>query len=221
MRTRKGILTHPLCCRTVSTSVEGASGTTAAFFDLDKTIISGSSTLAFAPSFYRLGLISRAKVLRGAFAQLAFRFAGTSHIRMERIKDQVSALCRGWDAAQIAQIVTENLVPVIEPLVYAEARSLLRSHLRDGHDVLIVSTSGQEIVGPVGLTLGACGVIATRLDGADGRYPGGVEFYACGQAKADRVRELAAQRGYQLPGCYATATRCRTCHCWSLSAIRV
>jgi HAD superfamily hydrolase (TIGR01490 family) len=200
---RKGILRHPLCCRTVGTSVESASGTTAAFFDLDKTIISRSSTLAFAPSFYRLGLISRTKVLRGACAQLTFRLAGASHYRMERIKDQVSALCRGWDALQIAQIVTENLAHVIEPHVYAEARSLLGSHLRDGHDVLIVSTSGQEIVGPIGAMLGACGVIATRLEVADGRYTGEVEFYAYGQAKADRARELAAQRGYQLPACYA------------------
>jgi hypothetical protein len=45
----------------VGTPVEGGSGTVAAFFDLDKTI-SRSSTLAFAPSFYRHGRIGRSAV---------------------------------------------------------------------------------------------------------------------------------------------------------------
>jgi hypothetical protein len=50
----------------MGTSVEGRSATTAAFFDLDKTIISRSSALAFASPFYRHGLITRIQVLRGA-----------------------------------------------------------------------------------------------------------------------------------------------------------
>jgi HAD superfamily hydrolase (TIGR01490 family) len=203
MPARKGIQTHPLCCRTVGTQVESGSRTTAAFFDLDKTIISRSSTLAFAPSFYRLGLISRTQVLRGAVAQLTFQLAGASHNRMERVRKQVSAMCRGWDANRIAQIVTENLADVIGPHVYSGARALVDGHLSDGHDVLIASTSGHEIVAPIGAMLGACAVVATRLEVAEGRYTGTVEFYAYGQAKADRVREVAAQRGYRLPDCYA------------------
>jgi HAD superfamily hydrolase (TIGR01490 family) len=187
----------------VGTSVEGSGRTTAAFFDLDKTIISRSSTLAFAPAFYRHGLISRSQVLRGAFAQLTFRLAGASHDRMQRVKDQISCLCRGWDASQIAQIVTDGLADVIGPHVYAEARQLLDSHLRDGHEVLIASTSGHEIVAPIGAMLGASGVIATRLAVADGRYTGAVDFYAYGQAKADGVRQVAAERGYCLADCFA------------------
>ena len=203
MPARKEMRMHPLCCTTVGTSVEGSGRTTAAFFDLDKTIISRSSTLAFAPAFYRLGLISRSQVLRGACAQLTFRFAGASHYRMERIRNQVSGLCRGWDASQISRIVTDGLADVIVPHVYAEARELLAGHIGSGHDVLIASTSGQEIVGPIGTLLGACAIIATRLEVAEGRYTGTVDFYAYGQAKAERARELAAERGYRLADCYA------------------
>src|SRR6266699_4618087 len=46
---------------------------TAAFFDLDKTLIARSSTLAFGRSFYRHGLLSRADMMRGALAQLRYR----------------------------------------------------------------------------------------------------------------------------------------------------
>jgi HAD superfamily hydrolase (TIGR01490 family) len=203
MPARKGFAIHPLCCTTVGTPVEGSGRTTAAFFDLDKTIISRSSTLAFAPAFYRLGLITRSQVLRGACAQLTFRFSGASHYRMERVKNQVSGLCRGWDASQIAQIVTDGLAETIVPHVYAEARELLNGHLGNGHDVLIASTSGQEIVGPIATLLGACAVIATRLEIAEGRYTGSVAFYAYGQAKAERAREFATERGYRLTDCYA------------------
>jgi HAD superfamily hydrolase (TIGR01490 family) len=187
----------------VGTSVEGSGATAAAFFDLDKTLISRSSTLAFVPSFYRHGMISRSQAMRGACAQLAFRLAGAGHNQMERIRDQVSALCKGWDAEEISRIVTADLAAVIGPLVYAEARGLLARHLASGRDVLIASTSGQEIVSPIAVMLGACAAVATKLEVADGRYTGCVEYYAYGQAKADGVAELAAQRGYRLADCYA------------------
>ena len=198
-----------LCCRIVGTPVEavwrpisqfpGA----AAFFDLDKTIISKSSTLAFGPSFYRDGLLSRTDVIRGGLAQLRFRAGGANHRRMEKIREQVSQTCRGWPADRVTGIVTRNLERLILPCVYAEARALLSEHRGAGQDVIIVSTSGQEVVAPIGALLGAESVIATRMRIAEGRYTGEMEFYAYGEAKAAQVRELAEERGYSLPHCYA------------------
>src|SRR5215470_249485 len=108
-----------LCCRIVGAPVEPVwppipeFPATAAFFDLDKTIISKSSTLAFGPSFYRHGLISRTDVIRGALAQLAFRLSGASHQRMEKIREHVSQVCRGWPADRVAEIITRNLPDLI------------------------------------------------------------------------------------------------------------
>lgn len=175
----------------------------AAFFDLDKTIISRSSTLAFGRSFYRYGLISLADAMRSALAQALFRFTGAGPQRMEKIRDHVSQLCRGWPAERVGEIVTRHLEDLIVPYVYAEARALLTQHLGAGQDVVIVSTSGQEMVGPIGALLGAASVIATRMEIAEGCYTGKFEFYAYGEAKAQRVRELAAERGYLLADCYA------------------
>src|SRR5215831_20766624 len=98
-----------LCCRTVGSSVESDRTIAAAFFDLDKTIISRSSTLAFGPSFYRHGLITRGEAVRTAFAQLAFRLGGADHQRMERIRGQVGELCRGWSAERVSEIVGRHL----------------------------------------------------------------------------------------------------------------
>jgi len=176
---------------------------TAAFFDLDKTLISRSSTLAFVPSFYRHGLISGVQAARGALAQLLFRLRGADHNQMERIKEQVESLCRGWPVDRVTEIVSAHLTDTIAPFIYAEARRLLDGHLAAGRDVIIVSTSGQEMVGPIGAMLGVSGVIATKMGHADGHYTGELEFYAYGEAKATRIRELSAERGYQLADCFA------------------
>lgn len=182
---------------------DAAPAPVAAFFDLDKTVISKSSTLAFVPSFYQDGLLSRAQAVRGAIAQLVFRVGGADHKQMEKIKEQVGRLCRGWPAERVAEIVTRHLPDTIGPLVYAEARRLLHAHRQAGRDVYLVSSAGQEVVGPIGAMLGVSGIIATRMGQADGRYTGELEFYAYGEGKACGMREVAAERGYDLTACFA------------------
>jgi HAD superfamily hydrolase (TIGR01490 family) len=186
----------------VESSVEPEHPAGAAFFDLDKTIIARSSTLAFGRSFYRSGLIGRADVLRGVCAEAVFKVAGAGHGRMERIRGQVSALCRGWRAEQVREIVAANLGRLVVPYVYPQARALLAGHRAAGRDLVIVSTSGREIVEPIGELLGVDHVIATQMVIADGRYTGDFELYAYGAEKAAAVRGLAAAKGYRLEHCF-------------------
>jgi HAD superfamily hydrolase (TIGR01490 family) len=176
----------------------------AAFFDLDKTVIAKSSALAFGRPFYRDGLIGRRDVVKAAYAQLMFRLGGADEQQMARIRDHVARLCQGWRVEQVRQIVNETLDELINPYVYAEAAALIAEHRAAGRDVVLVSTSGDEMVRPIGELLGITDVIATRMvvDG-DGRYSGEVEFYAAGPAKAVAVRALSAERGYDLADCYA------------------
>jgi HAD superfamily hydrolase (TIGR01490 family) len=176
---------------------------TAAFFDLDKTLIARSSTLAFGRPFYQHGLLSRADMLRGAVAQLRYRLSGADHRQMEKLRAQACAACQGWPADRVTEIVSRYLKDLILPYVYAEAMALLSEHRSAGQDVIIVSTSGQEVVAPIGALLGAESVIATRMRIANGHYTGEMECYAYGEEKAVQVRRLAAERGYSLPGSYA------------------
>ncbi|MHC0431988.1 HAD family hydrolase [Streptomyces sp. O3] len=177
---------------------------TAAFFDLDKTVIAKSSTLTFGKSFYQGGLINRRAVLRTAYAQFVFLAGGADHDQMERMREYLSALCRGWNVQQVKEIVAETLHDIIDPIIYDEAASLIESHHTAGRDVVIVSTSGAEVVEPIGELLGADRVVATRMIvGDDGCFTGEVEYYAYGPTKAEAVRELAASEGYDLERCYA------------------
>jgi HAD superfamily hydrolase (TIGR01490 family) len=179
------------------------SGRTAAFFDLDKTIIAKSSTLAFSRSFYAGGLINRRSVLRSAYSQFVYLAGGADHDQMQRMRDYLSALCAGWDVQTVKDIVADTLHNIVDPLVYDEAVGLMEEHHMAGRDVVIVSSSGSEVVEPIGEMLGADRVIATRMVIEDGRYTGEIEFYAYAEEKAAAIRELADREGYDLPNCYA------------------
>ncbi|WP_394812991.1 HAD family hydrolase [Streptomyces boetiae] len=176
---------------------------TAAFFDLDKTVIAKSSTFTFSRPFYQGGLINRRAVLRSAYAQFVYLLGGADHDQMERMRDYLSALCRGWNVQQVKEIVAETLHAVIDPIIYDEAASLIEHHHAAGRDVVIVSSSGAEVVEPIGELLGADRVVATRMVVANGCYTGEVEYYAYGPAKAEAIAELAVSEGYDLDRCYA------------------
>ncbi|GAA1044572.1 HAD family hydrolase [Streptomyces murinus] len=176
----------------------------AAFFDLDKTVIAKSSTLTFSKSFYQGGLINRRAALRTAYAQFVFLAGGLDHDQMERMRAYLSDMVRGWNQQQVREIVAETLHDLIDPIIYDEAASLIEEHHTAGRDVVIVSTSGAEVVEPVGELLGADRVVATRMVvGEDGCFTGEVEYYAYGPTKAEAIRELAASEGYDLDRCFA------------------
>ncbi|MCA1981689.1 HAD family hydrolase [Nocardioides nematodiphilus] len=175
----------------------------AAFFDLDKTIIAKSSTLAFSKPFQAGGLITRKALLRSVYTQFVYVLGGADHDQMEKMRQMLSELVTGWDVATVREIVADTLHNIVDPLVYDEAVQLIEQHHAEGRDVVIVSASGTEVVEPIGELLGADHVVATRMEEADGRYTGQIGFYAYAEGKAEAIRDLAATRGYDLSRSYA------------------
>jgi HAD superfamily hydrolase (TIGR01490 family) len=175
----------------------------AAFFDLDKTIIAKSSSLAFSKPFQAGGLITRGAMLRSAYAQFVYLVGGADHDQMEKIRAFMSQLVEGWEVDTVKEIVAETLHHVVDPIVYDEAVQLMEEHRENARDVVIVSTSGVEVVEPIGEMLGADDVVASRLEIVDGRYTGEIEYYAYAEEKANAIEAMAAERGYDLEQCFA------------------
>jgi HAD superfamily hydrolase (TIGR01490 family) len=176
---------------------------TAAFFDLDKTVIAKSSTLAFSKPFFDQGLINRQTVLKSAYAQFLFLMSGADHEQMDRMRSYITNMCTGWNVEQVKSIVGETLHDIVDPLVFAEAANLIADHKLCGRDVVVVSASGEEIVAPIARALGATHAMATRMVVQDGKYTGEVAFYCYGEGKVEAIKELAAREGYALEHCYA------------------
>jgi HAD superfamily hydrolase (TIGR01490 family) len=181
----------------------GSNVRTAAFFDLDKTIIAKSSTLAFSKPFFNQGLLNRRAVLKSSYAQFIFLLSGADHDQMDRMRTHLTNMCTGWDVAQVKSIVNETLHDIMTPLVFAEAADLIAAHKLCGRDVVVVSASGEEIVAPIARALGATHAMATRMVVEDGKYTGEVAFYCYGEGKVQAIRELAAREDYPLEHCYA------------------
>jgi HAD superfamily hydrolase (TIGR01490 family) len=175
----------------------------AAFFDLDKTIIAGSSALAFSRPFRRQGLITRRAALRSGYAQLLIMVSGADAATVEALRRRITALCTGWEIAQIRAIVAETLHEIVEPLVYAEATELIAEHRAAGDEVVVLSASGLEVVEPIAALVGADRCQATRMAIRNGCYTGEIELYLYGEQKAQAARDIAAARGYRLADCRA------------------
>ena len=176
----------------------------AAFFDLDKTIISRSSSLALSRPMYRAGMVSRGQLLRGAYAQMVYLLVGADEKKMERLKEGMLALTKGWDRTQVEGLVRDVILEVIDPYVYQEALDLMELHRSEDRRIYIVSSSPEEVVRPLAAHFGVSGVIATRAEiDDDGRYTGELDFYCYGEQKAEAIRQLAERVGIDLEHSYA------------------
>ena len=175
----------------------------AAFFDLDKTILATSSSLAFSKPLYEQGLIKRADVVRGAYRQFVFTIAGATHEQTERMRHHLSALVTGWEVKDLQQLIQDSLIESISPLVHEEILAILKRHQADGYKVIIVSASGNEIVGPISEILGADDYIATELEIFHGKYTGAITFYAYGENKVIAINNYAEKHSIDLNASYA------------------
>jgi HAD superfamily hydrolase (TIGR01490 family) len=176
----------------------------AAFFDLDKTIIAKSSVLAFGRPLYREGLLSKRTIVRSAYGQVVFMFLGADEEKMDKLRVAMLQMIRGWNRDHVAAIVRETLEEIVTPVIYAEALELIADHRLAGRTVVIVSSAPDEVVRPIGEYLGVDDVIATKAEvGADGNYTGELSFYGYGPNKATAIEEFADREGIDLAESYA------------------
>lgn len=176
----------------------------AAFFDLDKTVIARSSTLAFTGHLYRAGMLGRRVLARAAMGQLMYILFGADEDQLQKARDAMLRLIKGWDRAEVERIVEEALEEVVAPIVYAEALFLIDEHMREGRKVFIVSASPYEVVHPLSMYIGIEDVIATQAKvDENGLYTGEVERYAYGPEKAKAVQAVADEQGISLADSYA------------------
>jgi HAD superfamily hydrolase (TIGR01490 family) len=177
---------------------------TAAFFDLDKTVIAKASMVAFSRPLHREGMLPRRLMLRAAWGQLVYAQVGASPEKLDKLRTSVLRLTKGWDQAEITRIVRDTLGDVIEPIVYDEALDRIRAHQTWGHKVFIVSAAPEEVVAPIAQLLGVDEAIATRAElDEHGRYSGRTERYVYAEEKVAAIKEAAARDDLDLDHCWA------------------
>jgi HAD superfamily hydrolase (TIGR01490 family) len=173
-------------------------GRSAAFFDLDRTLLRRSSTLALAPAFRRHGVITRVQLAKAAFWQLLFVLHGTSKERVRAASEDGLMLLRGFTPEQMRALVAGSLESVLRPLVYGEPLDLVARHRERGEPAYIVSAALQEVVDALADDLGFDGALGTVCEVVDGVYTGRGLRSLHGENKAAVVRELAVAEAFDL-----------------------
>ncbi len=180
-----------------------STGPSAAFFDLDRTLISGSSTWAFGIAAWRAGLVRRRDLLRDGLAALVFRFAGASDEKSHGVRDRILGAVEGVRQDDLVGL-NGDVVPRLMDKVRPEARQLVDMHRHAGRATYIVSASPVELVNPLAAAMGMTAGIGTVSEIVDGVYTGRLAGPFCyGHGKVDAIAELARWEGLDLRQCYA------------------
>ena len=175
----------------------------AAFFDLDRTLMSGASAYYFGKAAYREGLLPLPRLLADGAKALSFKLFGASDEQSEALRDRILASVAGHPADDIRRLsptVVEEILPKVRP----EAQALLDMHEQAGRDVYIISASPVEIVGELARALDITGGLGTESEIVEGVYTGRLAAPFCyGEGKAERIRKLAAEHDYDLSASYS------------------
>lgn len=179
-------------------SVQGA-----AFFDLDRTMIPGSSVFTLAGVAWKSGHLSTNQLLHDAWEALTFRTSGATDGKTLKVRQRILGAIKGQDA-QTLQSLAADVIPKIVSNVRPETLEIIRSHHRAGRPTYIVSASPAEIVEPLAVALGMTGGIGTKSEIVNGRYTGEIIGPFCyGSGKVVAIMELARDLGYDLSHSYS------------------
>ena len=174
-----------------------------AIFDLDKTIIDTSASLAYRRPMAERGLLNTSEVLKMMAMLGNYMFTTHSEDSLESTKEALTRIIKDRESEPLRQVAQDALQEVITPFIYAEARELIKWHREQGHSIAIVTASASIMVQPIAKELGVDHLFATELEEKDGRFTGAVTHFNKGHAKVERIRELVAKHGYDLDESYA------------------
>ena len=180
-----------------------SAGTAGAFFDLDRTLMAGSSGLHWAREARRAGLISRRRLALDAWENLKFRLRGSTDQATEAVRKRLSETIAGVPVAHLQRMGPHVLAGVL-PRLYTQMLELAWEHQDAGRRVYICTAASQDMASTLATVLGFDGAVGTRLEIVDGRYTGGVSGpFSYREGKARAVRELAQAQGLDLAASYA------------------
>ena len=183
---------------------EVVEGRSAAFFDLDRTLMAGSSGLPWARAATKAGLVSRRQMARWGVDALRFRLRGSTDEATERLLAEVKLIFRGTSARQISRMAPEVLVGVL-PRIYPEMLEEVYAHQDAGRPTFIVSAAGDELVRLLARILYMDGGIGTAYEiGEDGLFTGEIGgTFMYGEGKVEAMRRFAAEHAIDLQASYA------------------
>jgi HAD superfamily hydrolase (TIGR01490 family) len=176
----------------------------AAFFDLDRTLMEGSSAFQFGRAAYRAGLLGRRQLLADAWANARFRLRGATDDDTHALRSRISASLKGTRTLDLERLGAAVLAGIL-PRVYPQVLSLAHAHQDAGRRVYIVTAASKELAQILAQVLVFDGALGSEfsevVDGVFTGRPAGLFVYGSGKARA--IERLAGEQGIDLRASYA------------------
>ena len=176
----------------------------AAFFDLDKTLIQGSSAFQFGRAAYQAGLMGRRQLVSDGIANIRFRLHGSTDEDSLALRDRISASLAGTRVVDLERLGAAVLARIL-PRLYPEMLDIAHEHQDAGRRAYIVTAASQELADILAQVLVLDGAIGSNLSQVvDGVYTGTPEgLFVYRAQKAQAIQELAEREGIDLGASYA------------------
>jgi HAD superfamily hydrolase (TIGR01490 family) len=179
-------------------------GRAAAFFDLDKTLMAGSSGMPFARVAAQHGVVSRRQMARWGIDHLRYRLRGASDKATEAVLIAAREALTGVSERDLQRMWPEVLAGVL-PRIYPQMLDVIHEHQDAGRPTFIVSAAGNDGVQSLAQVLAMDGGIGTRYElDSDGRYTGRLDGpFVYGKGKVKAMEGFAAEHDIDLDVSYA------------------
>jgi HAD superfamily hydrolase (TIGR01490 family) len=175
----------------------------AAFFDLDKTLIEGSSAFHFGRAAYKNGMMSRRQLARDAWANIKFRLRGSNDADTDALRQRILDALAGQRVIDLQRLGPDVLAGIL-PLLYRDVLREAYAHQDAGRRAYIVTAASQELAEVLAHVLVLDGGVGMRAEVRDGVYTGRAAGpFTYREGKAEAIRQLAEQEGIDLAESYA------------------
>lgn len=174
----------------------------AAFFDLDRTLLSGASAQVVSRVLRETGVVNR-EIPGESILYKVFETFGENLPSMLLGRQGVVAL-RGHSRDEV-RAAAQAAVPGLESLMQPYARNVMRRHRDEGRRIVLATTTPRDLIEPFALAVGFDAVVATTYaTDENGIYNGELHGpYVWSRGKKDAVRAWADENGISLKDCWA------------------
>jgi HAD superfamily hydrolase (TIGR01490 family) len=173
------------------------------FFDLDRTLMAGSSAFQFARAARKAGLIGRRALARDALENLRFRLQGSTNAATDALKQRVGEMLADVRVRDLQRLSPAVLAGVL-PRVYPRMLEIAYAHQDAGRPIVICTAAAQEMADLMAVVLTFDGAVGSASEVVDGRYTGRAGGpFTYREGKAEAVRELARREAIDLAASWA------------------
>ena len=179
-------------------------GKRAAFFDVDNTLIRGSTIYFLGRGMYQRGYFTKKDISRFVLANLRFRLTGKENKEeIARYQTAATDFIGGHNVKDIQTIAEQIYDEFVSPAMWQGTIDIAQSHIANGVEVYLVTAAPEDMATLIAKRLGLTGALGSKAEIKDGLYTGNMNGALLhGKEKAVAIRELAERKGFDLEDCF-------------------